>query len=174
MANRQGRVIGTNLAGGTATFPGYVGTWAIKLFDLSFCGAGLTAERVAAEGFDALGVGVEQLDRAHFYPEKNMMGLELVLERSTERVLGIQGAGPAGDALKARVDAVAGVLQYAKPTAADISNLAPTRRLLQPPWTLSMWRAMSLKTCWPGALRLSPAKRLWSCGKSVTKTRSFL
>ncbi|MDR0816131.1 MAG: FAD-dependent oxidoreductase [Desulfovibrio sp.] len=123
MANRQGRVIGTNLAGGTATFPGYVGTWAIKLFDLSFCGAGLTAERAVAEGFDALGVGVEQLDRAHFYPEKNMMGLELVLERSTGRVLGIQGAGPGGDALKARVDAVAGVLQYAKPTVADISNL---------------------------------------------------
>ncbi|MEG6593760.1 FAD-dependent oxidoreductase, partial [Desulfovibrio sp. 1188_IL3213] len=36
MANRQGRVIGTNLAGGEAVFPGYVGSWAVKLFDLSF------------------------------------------------------------------------------------------------------------------------------------------
>ena len=123
MANRQGRVIGTNLAGGDATFPGYVGTWAVKLFDMSFCGTGLTVERARKEGYDAIGVSVEQLDRAHFYPEKNMMSLELVVDKPTRRVLGIQGACSAGDALKARVDAVAGVLQYARPTVEDISNL---------------------------------------------------
>lgn len=123
MANRQGRVIGTNLAGGDATFPGYVGTWAVKLFEMSFCGTGLTVERARKEGYDAIGVSVEQLDRAHFYPEKNMMSLELVVDKPTRRVLGIQGACSAGDALKARVDAVAGVLQYASPTVEDISNL---------------------------------------------------
>ena len=123
MANRQGRVIGTNLAGGDATFPGYVGTWAVKLFEMSFCGTGLTVERARKEGYDAIGVSVEQLDRAHFYPEKNMMSLELVVDKPTRRVLGIQGACSAGDALKARVDAVAGVLQYARPTGEDISNL---------------------------------------------------
>lgn len=123
MANRQGRVIGTNLAGGDATFPGYVGTWAVKLFEMSFCGTGLTVERARKEGYDAVGVSVEQLDRAHFYPEKNMMSLELVVDKPTRRVLGIQGACSAGDALKARVDAVAGVLQYARPSVEDISNL---------------------------------------------------
>ena len=123
MANRQGRVIGTNLAGGHATFPGYVGTWAVKLFDMSFCGVGLTVERARREGYDAVSVCVEQLDRAHFYPEKNMMSLELVVEKGTRRVLGMQGACTAGDALKARVDAVAAALQYAKPTLDDISNL---------------------------------------------------
>lgn len=123
MANRQGRVIGTNLSGGDATFPGYVGTWAVKLFEMSFCGTGLTVERARKEGYDAIGVSVEQLDRAHFYPEKNMMSLELVVDKPTRRVLGIQGACSAGDALKARVDAVAGVLQYARPTVEDISNL---------------------------------------------------
>lgn len=124
MANRQGRIIGTNLAGGHVRFNGYVGTWAVKLFDLSFCGTGLTVEKARAEGFDAIGVCVEQLDRAHFYPEKFMMSLELVVERGTRRVLGCQGACAAGDALKARIDAVAGVLQFAdKPTLDDIANL---------------------------------------------------
>ena len=52
-----------------------------------------------------------------------MMSLELVVDKPTRRVLGIQGACSAGDALKARVDAVASVLQYAKPTVEDISNL---------------------------------------------------
>lgn len=123
MANRQGRVIGTNLAGGHSRFDGYVGTWAVKLFDLSFCGTGLTVEKARAEGFDSVGVCVEQLDRAHFYPEKFMMSLELVVDRATRRVLGCQGASVAGDALKARIDAVAGVLQFSKPTVDDIANL---------------------------------------------------
>lgn len=123
MANRQGRVIGTNLAGGQAVFPGYVGTWAVKLFGLSFCGVGMTVDRARQEGFDALSVSVEQLDRAHFYPEKSMMSLELVVDRASRRVLGMQGACVDSASLKARVDAVAAALQYARPTVADISNL---------------------------------------------------
>ena len=83
MANRQGRTIGTNLAGGNARFPGFVGTWAVKLFDLSFCGVGLTVDRARKEGFDAMSVSVEQLDHAHFYPEKAMMSLELVVDKAT-------------------------------------------------------------------------------------------
>ena len=123
MANRQGRVIGTNLAGGNAKFPGYVGSWAVKVFDLSFCGVGLTVDRARKEGFDAMSVGVEQLDHAHFYPEKSMMSLELVVDKATSRVLGMQGACADPDSLKARVDAVAAALQYSKPTVEDISNL---------------------------------------------------
>ncbi len=123
MANRQGRVIGSNLAGLEASFPGFVGSWALKLFEMSFCGSGLTLEAARKNGFDAISVSVEQLDRAHFYPEKNMLCLELVLDRPSRRVLGIQGACNNGDALKARVDAVAATLEYARPTVEDISNL---------------------------------------------------
>lgn len=123
LANRQGRVIGTNLAGVEATFPGAVGTWAVKLFDLSFSGVGLTAPVACFNGYDAVGVCVEQLNRAHFYPEKKMMSLELVIDKTTRRVYGLQGACADGDAVKARIDAVAGVLEYAKPVIEDISNL---------------------------------------------------
>lgn len=123
MANRQGRVIGSNLAGVDSTFPGVVGTWALKLFDMSFCGTGLTPQTARKNGFDAIGVCMEQLDRAHFYPEKKMMTLELVCDQKTRRVYGLQGACVDGDAVKARIDAVAGVLEYAKPNIEDISNL---------------------------------------------------
>lgn len=124
LANRQGRVIGTNLAADrpTATFSGAVGTWGVKLFGQSLCGTGLTADKAKAAGFDAVAVGIEQFDRAHFYPEKNMMTLELVVDRTSRRVLGLQGVCSAGDALKARIDAVATMLQFGKPTVEDVAN----------------------------------------------------
>lgn len=125
LANRQGRVIGTNAAsesGKVATFHGAVGTWCVKLFKMSACGTGLTIERAKAAGFDAVSASLEQLDRAHFYPEKHMMSLELVVERGTRRVLGIQGVCEDGDALKARIDAVATMLQFGKPTIDDLAN----------------------------------------------------
>lgn len=121
MANRQGRVIGTNLADGDATFPGAVGSWAVKLFEGSASGAGLTIEGALREGYDAVNVHVEQFDRAHFYPEKTIMTLQLVVDRPTRRVLGIQGFSTLGDALTARINAVATMLAY-KPTVEDISN----------------------------------------------------
>ena len=136
MANRQGRVIGSNLAGFDQTFPGYVGSWAVKLFDLSFVGAGLTVETAKRMGYDAVGAMVEQLDRAHFYPVKEMCGLQLVADRKDGRVLGIQGVSKDSQAVKARVDAVASVLQNkAFVSVADISNLEAS---YAPPFAAAM------------------------------------
>ncbi len=122
MANRQGRVIGTNLAGGHATFPGGVGSWVVKLFDQTACGAGLTIEAALREGYDAISVHVEQFDRAHFFPEKALMALELVVDKTTRRVLGIQGMSEAGDALTARINAMVPLLKD-HATVEDVSNL---------------------------------------------------
>jgi len=122
MANRQGRVIGTNLAGGDARFDGAVGSFVVKLFDNSVAGAGLSIETALKEGFDAISAFVVQFDRAHFYPEKDLMYLELVVEKGSGRVLGIQGLGNSGDGMVGRIDAVAAILNF-RPTTNDISNL---------------------------------------------------
>ncbi|MCJ7775397.1 MAG: FAD-dependent oxidoreductase [Desulfobulbaceae bacterium] len=122
LANRQGRVIGTNLAGGQAKFEGAVGSFVIKLFETSVASAGLNIETAAKEGFDAVSAFVVQFDRAHFYPEKDLLYMELVVENGTGRVLGIQGLGPKSQGVVARVSAVASILKY-QPTTADISNL---------------------------------------------------
>jgi NADPH-dependent 2,4-dienoyl-CoA reductase/sulfur reductase-like enzyme/rhodanese-related sulfurtransferase len=111
MANRQGRVIGTNLAGGDATFPGAVGSFAVKLFERNVAGAGLTPAQAASAGFDPLSVLVIQFDRAHFFPGKDLMTLELTVDKKSRKVLGVQGVGPAGDALVGRVGAVAALMQ---------------------------------------------------------------
>ena len=134
MANRQGRVIGTNLAGGNAVFPGAVGAWGVKLFGQSAAGAGLSIESALREGFDAINVHVEQIDRAHFYPDRNLMALEMVVEKATSRVLGIQGMNANGDALAARINAVAPLLSRGI-TVADVSNLEV---LYSPPFAAAM------------------------------------
>ncbi|MBR6673346.1 MAG: FAD-dependent oxidoreductase, partial [Mailhella sp.] len=54
MANRQGRVIGTNIGGGQATFEGVVGSWCVKLNEMYASGAGLTLRQAKAAGFDAI------------------------------------------------------------------------------------------------------------------------
>ena len=134
MANRQGRVIGTNLAGGDDRFDGSVGSFVLKLFEISVGGAGLSLDMALKEGFEAISAFVVQFDRAHFFPEKDLMYLELVVEKDTGRVLGIQGLGNTGDGMVGRIDAVAAILKY-KPTTADISNL---ELAYSPPFSAAM------------------------------------
>lgn len=122
IANRHGRVIGTNLAGGNVTVEGAVGSWVLKMFEFCLAGTGLTLDNAKNAGYDAISVMMCQMDRAHFYPENNLMHLELVVDQSTRRILGIQGLSTGGDALVGRVNTIAGILKY-KPVLDDISNL---------------------------------------------------
>ena len=122
MANRQGRVAGTNVVGGNARFDGAVGSFVIKIFDRSLAGAGLTVDKAKDAGFDAVGIQVAQFDRAHFYFEKEIIFLELVVDKKTRRVLGIQGFGGEGSEMVGRINAVASILKY-RPEVEEISNL---------------------------------------------------
>ncbi len=122
LANRQGRVIGTNLAGGHATFPGVAGSFVIKLFGLGVAKVGLGVERATQAGLDAVGVLVVQADKAHFYPDFELMYLKLIVEPDTRRVLGLMGVCDHGDALAGRISAVAALMPY-QPTITEISNL---------------------------------------------------
>jgi len=123
MANRQGRVIGTNIGGGQDTFEGVVGSWCVKLNEMYASGTGLTVHQAKQAGFDAIEVSMEASDKAHFYPEHAYASINLVVDKSSRRVLGVQGMSTDGSAIKARTDAVAAMLQIGKPTINDISNL---------------------------------------------------
>jgi rhodanese-related sulfurtransferase len=122
LANRQGRVIGTNLAGGFASFKGVVGSFSIKIFDLAVSATGIPLTTARREGFDAMHAFVIQADRAHFYPTQDLMYLLLTVDRKTRRILGAQGVASNGDALVGRINTIAGVLPY-QATLDDLSNL---------------------------------------------------
>ncbi len=111
LANRQGRIIANNIHGRASQFKGTVGTFCIKVFDLGIATAGLTAGQAKASGFDPIHAIVAQHDRAHFYPDSKMMFITLIADAKTRKILGIEAVGNQGDAIKARVDAIAPLFQ---------------------------------------------------------------
>lgn len=122
LASRQGRVIGSNVCGGNERFEGAVSTFCLKVFDLGVARAGLTEKQAREAGFNPVSVLVVQSDKAHFFPGHKPMYMKLIAERRTRQVLGVEAVGENGDAVKARVDAVAALLRHG-PSVGDISTL---------------------------------------------------
>lgn len=134
LANRQGRIIASNINGRCEQFKGTVGTFCIKVFEMAFATAGLTFDQAKAAGFDPAYSTVAQSDRAHFYPDSEFMYMELIADRRTRRVLGVEAAGPQGDAVKSRVDAIAPLFQY----RADVSDICTLEAGYSPPYASAM------------------------------------
>lgn len=112
LANRQGRIIATNIHGGSSHFRGVVGTFCMKVFDLGVATAGLTAEKARQTGYDPVTAVVSQADHAHFYPNSELIYMALVADRKSRKVIGVQAAGKNGNAVKARVDTIAVLLEH--------------------------------------------------------------
>ncbi len=110
LANKQGRVAGDNICGVPSTFKGGVGSFIMKGFDMSIGSAGLTLQAAREAGFDADISLTSPIDRAHFYPTQAVTCFVLVFDRRTRRVLGIQGVGPMGDGILARINGAAPLL----------------------------------------------------------------
>jgi NADPH-dependent 2,4-dienoyl-CoA reductase/sulfur reductase-like enzyme len=122
MANKEGRVVADNIAGIPTAFKGGVGSFIVKVFEISAGSVGLSLARARDEGFDADFSLSSPSDRAHFYPGQDILCLELVFDKRTRRVLGLQGTGPVNDALSARIDAAA-VAISAGATIDDFANI---------------------------------------------------
>lgn len=122
LANRQGRVIGTNVCGGRAVFPKVVGSFCVKLFGLSAAKAGIGEDQARQMRLKAAAPLVVQADRAHFHPDQKLMYLKLVVDAKDRRILGITALGENGDAVVGRVNAVAGMMPLGAKLE-DISNM---------------------------------------------------
>jgi len=118
-ANKTGRVAGTVAAGGTATFPGIVGTAVVKVFDLEVARTGLTLAEAQAAGLAAIATDVVSRSRAKYYPGGSPLHIRLV-HAPDGRLLGGQLAGREGAAK--RIDVLATAL-HAGFTVADLAGL---------------------------------------------------
>jgi len=106
-ANKQGRVLGTNLGGGYATFSGVVGTAVSKVCELEIARTGLREADCDAVGFRWLAVTVDSTTRAGYYPDAAPITVKLVVEQRTGRLLGGQIVGREGAAKRVDILAVA-------------------------------------------------------------------
>ena len=107
-ANKQGRVAGTNIAGGEASFDGVLGTAITKFQLLEIGRTGLTEREAAAAGLDAFAVTTKATSRAGYYPGAQPMHIKIVAERHTGRLLGAQIVG--GEDAGKRIDVLATAL----------------------------------------------------------------
>ncbi|MFG2825994.1 FAD-dependent oxidoreductase [Streptomyces sp. NPDC048434] len=106
-ANKHGQVIGANVGGGYATFPGVVGTAVSKVCDLEIARTGLLERQAHAVGLRFVTVTVEATNRAGYYPGARPMHVKMLAERRTGRLLGVQIVGREGAGKRVDIAAVA-------------------------------------------------------------------
>ncbi|MGD6742577.1 FAD-dependent oxidoreductase [Streptomyces sp. BH106] len=106
-ANKHGQVIGANVGGDYATFPGVVGTAVSKVCDLEIARTGLREKDARRAGLQFVTVTIESTSRAGYYPGAALMTVKMMAERRTGRLLGVQIVGREGAAKRVDVAAVA-------------------------------------------------------------------
>lgn len=106
-ANKHGLVIGSNIGGGRASFPGVVGTAVSKVCAVEIARTGLREREADAAGLDWRAAVIESTSRAGYYPGAAPMTVKMLGERGSGRLLGVQIVGEEGAAKRVDVPAVA-------------------------------------------------------------------
>lgn len=133
-ANRQGRVLGTNLGGGDARFPGVIGTAITKFLDLEVARTGLTEAQALAEGEPASAGVTTSRTTAGYYPGGEEITVKLVFRETDGVLLGAQVVGGRGSGK--RIDTLATAVWCAMTveelSAVDLSYAPPFSPVFDP------------------------------------------
>lgn len=108
-ANKQGRIVADNIAGGDARYEGTQGTSVAKVFDLTAASTGANEKallrRGLVKGKDYEQVIITQNSHAGYYPGAAPLTLKLLFSMDGRRVFGAQIVG--GDGVDKRIDTIA-------------------------------------------------------------------
>jgi NADPH-dependent 2,4-dienoyl-CoA reductase/sulfur reductase-like enzyme len=129
VANKHGRVAGTNIGGGKAAFPGVLGSSCFKVFHLEVASTGLNASEARHAGFKPKETTIQGAALAHSYPDHGSLQLRLVADGDTGRLLGAQGVGTRG--VVSRVNILAAALT----SGATVEELAWLDLAYAPPFS---------------------------------------
>jgi NADPH-dependent 2,4-dienoyl-CoA reductase/sulfur reductase-like enzyme len=128
-ANKQGRVLGTNLAGGEAVFAGVVRTAISKVCDLEVARTGMREKDARRAGLDFVTATIESTTRAGYFPGAQPMTVKVLAEKPDGRLLGAQIVGRKGSAK--RID----VLALALWTGQTVGELSQVDLSYAPPFS---------------------------------------
>nr|WP_211334769.1 FAD-dependent oxidoreductase [Desulfosoma caldarium] len=108
VANRHGRVAGTNIAGGHAVMGGVLGTAVTKICSIEIGRTGLQERELQDLGWDYVTETIESRTKAGYFPGSGPIRVKLLADRKTGKILGGQIVGEAGSAK--RIDVVAAAI----------------------------------------------------------------
>ena len=133
-ANKQGRVVGINVSGGAAVFPGVLGTAIFKVFDFKVAKTGLNMREAEQAGFSPLSAIVRGYSGAHYYPGMKESVLKVIADQKSGRILGAQavGEGPSDKFIDVISMALLGRMDCSTLGNADLAYSPPFSPALSP------------------------------------------
>lgn len=137
IAVRQGKVAGTNAAGGYAQFTGVLVSAVTRLFDIEAGATGLTENAAARNRMEVVTGAISSKTKADYYPSAKSIRVKLVVEKESQRLVGAQIIG--GEEVTQRINA----LSFAIQKCMTVRELAKTDTAYAPP-LCETWEPMVL------------------------------
>ncbi len=120
IASKQGRVAGTNAAGGRESLPGVLGTALVSAFGLEWGRTGLSLSEALSAGFAAKETVITHASKPAYAPNGQAITVALIADSHSRQLLGGQIIGASGAGLRLNVLAAA---VAARLTLHDLSYL---------------------------------------------------
>jgi CoA-dependent NAD(P)H sulfur oxidoreductase len=141
-ANRGGWVVADNVTGDQVEITGVAGTEVFKVFDLQVGRTGLNLSEAKKAGFDPVETVIASRSRAHAHPDSSIINVQMVGDKKTGRLLGIQMVGREGVAHRINAPAVAlhGKMSVEKFSRCDLAYAPP----FSPVWDPMLTAALQL------------------------------
>lgn len=154
-ANKHGRIIGTNLAGGYGAYPGVIGTAISKVCSLEIGRTGLGEAEAIAAGYGYVTTTIESTNVAGYFPGAETMTVKVLAEKRSGKLLGAQIVGRADSAKRIDVFATAiwNDMDVEEMTFMDLSYAPP----FSPVWDAVLVAARKAAKAVEGDIPLSPA-----------------
>lgn len=127
-ANRQGRIIADNIAGGSSTYKNTQGTSVVKVFDLTAATVGSTEKRLQKLGIDYKKAHVWVNSHAGYYPGAQFLFMKLIFNEDG-KIFGAQAVGV--DGVEKRIDVIATIMRL----GGKVQDLVDSELSYAPPYS---------------------------------------
>lgn len=109
VAVKQGKVAGTNVAGGNTEYIGAIGSAVTKLFDMQIGVTGLTETAAQKAKIEVITATASSKTRAEYYPNALPIKIKLIVRKDTQEIVGAQIIS--GEEVTQRINALSFAIQ---------------------------------------------------------------
>ncbi len=106
-ANRAGWAVADNVTGKKTELEGIVGSAIFKVFDIEVARTGLSVAEAEKSGFDPVEVVIKTRSRAHAHPGSKAIHIQILGDKKSGRLLGMQIVGKEGAVHRIKAASVA-------------------------------------------------------------------